>query len=320
MRTRRFGRTEAQLSEFMFGGGWVGGLLIHESDEVAFEALRRAVAAGCNCIDTAADYGQGKSEETLGRLLPALDSQPMLSSKVRIATGNGESHASQIRRSLERSLARLRKDRLSFFKLHNRIGTSTGNGILSPADALRAMDTFDELRAEGLFEHSGFTAVGERRPILELIGSGRLDTAQVYYNVLNPSAGRNAVPAWGGQDFSGVLDACEEQDIGVMAIRVLAAGVLASTERHGREVVIASDAGVAREEIRSRHLFGILGDRHGTRAQTSIRYALAEQRISTVVVGLASLEQLDEALAAFDAGPLPPSVLAQIEVCHQGVI
>src|SRR5206468_2491606 len=82
------------------------------------------------------------------------------------------------------------------------------------------------------FAHHGITALGETPAILEVLRSGRFETAQVYHNMLNPSAARPVPPAWGGQDFGGVIEACRERDVGVMAIRVLAAGALATDERH----------------------------------------------------------------------------------------
>ena len=175
---------------------------------------------------------------------------------------------------------------------------------------------FDRLREEGYFGHHGVTALGETPAILEVLRSGRFDTAQVYHNMLNPSAARPVPPGWGGQDFGGVLEACRERDVGVMAIRVLAAGALASDERHGREVVVAADADLGREVARVRRIFGRLGGAHGTRAQAAIRHALANRDLSTLVVGVASLEQLDEALAAFEAGPLPGAATAEVEACY----
>ena len=96
-----------------------------------------------------------------------------------------------------------------------------------------------------------------------------------------------------------------------MAIRVLAAGVLATDERHGREVIVTRDTDLDREQARARLLFERLGDAHGTRAQTAIRYALTNPELSTLVVGVATLEQLDEALAAIEAGPLPDDALGR---------
>jgi aryl-alcohol dehydrogenase-like predicted oxidoreductase len=57
MRYRTFGRTGLQVSELVFGGGWVGGVLIHQDDQTKLATLRRALDAGINWIDTAPSYG-----------------------------------------------------------------------------------------------------------------------------------------------------------------------------------------------------------------------------------------------------------------------
>jgi aryl-alcohol dehydrogenase-like predicted oxidoreductase len=80
--------------------------------------------------------------------------------------------------------------------------------------------------------------------------------------------------------------------------------------------MITADTDLGGEEARARAIFEHLGTRHGTRAQTALRYALANPELSTVIVGLAALEHLDEALAAFEAGPLPVEALAEIEGCY----
>jgi aryl-alcohol dehydrogenase-like predicted oxidoreductase len=131
--------------------------------------------------------------------------------------------------------------------------------------------------------------------------------------MLYPSAARRPSAGVGGQDMGGIIGACREQDMGIMTIRVLAGGVLASDARHGREVVITEDADLARETERARRLLAHIGERHGTRAQTAIRFALDNADLSTLVIGVASLEQLDEALAAIAAGPLPTTAMREIE-------
>src|SRR5213078_180258 len=68
MRYRTFGRTGWQVSEIGHGlwgmGGWTG-----SDDDESLRALDRALALGCNFFDTAWAYGQGKSEQLLGRAL-----------------------------------------------------------------------------------------------------------------------------------------------------------------------------------------------------------------------------------------------------------
>jgi aryl-alcohol dehydrogenase-like predicted oxidoreductase len=312
MQQRRFGRTRLAISNFTLGGGIVGGILIHPADEVRLRALEQAMAAGCNWIDTAADYGGGESEKALGRLLPHLPSRPRISTKVRLDPTELGDLEGQIRRSLEASLSRLRTDRVELFQLHNQLGAETDHLRLAKDVVLRkggVADIFDKLRAEGHFAWHGITGLGETEAIVEVLESGRFDTAQVYYNMLNPSAGRTMPQGASGQSFNGVLDACRRHDMGVMGIRVLAAGVLATDQRHGREVVVTADTDLEREAARAQQLFTRLGDAHGTRAQTAIRFALANADLSTVVVGVASLDQLSEALGGFEKGPLPKSAL-----------
>jgi aryl-alcohol dehydrogenase-like predicted oxidoreductase len=97
-----------------------------------------------------------------------------------------------------------------------------------------------------------------------------------------------------------------------MNIRVFAAGVIATDERHGREVTITDDADLAIEGERARAVFARLGERYGSRAQTAIRFALANPDISGVLVGMAELAHLEEALAAAALGPLPEAGLAEL--------
>ena len=62
MKHRTFGRTGIEVSEIIFGAGAVGGIVIHKDDATKREAIRRALAGGINWIDTAAQYGGGKSK------------------------------------------------------------------------------------------------------------------------------------------------------------------------------------------------------------------------------------------------------------------
>ena len=107
--------------------------------------------------------------------------------------------------------------------------------------------------------------------------------------------------------------------MGIMAIRILAAGVLASDVRTGREIPVSAESDLAKEEQRTRAVFTVLGDDYGTRAQTAVRFALADPEISCAIVGLATLEHLDEASAGAESGPLPENAVARLNrVCESG--
>ncbi len=313
MRYRPFGKTGLQVSELVFGGGWVGGILIHQDDATRRAAIGRALEAGINWIDTAPSYGDGQSEQALGWLLQDLAERPYLSTKVRLDLSRLDDVAGQVERSLEQSLERLRCDSVELFQLHNPIGPQTSGERIGIDQVLGdggVADAFDRLREQGLTRFLGITAIGATGAIREVLASGRFDSAQVYYNMLNPSAGQDMPPAWRGHDFRGLIATCKEHGVAVMNIRVLAAGVLASEERHGREAVIMPEADLSSEERRARAVVRRLGERYGTRAQAAIRFALANPDIAGVVVGRAELGHLEEAHAAAAMGPLPEDALA----------
>src|SRR5438477_5529647 len=100
MRKNLLGRTGLEISEIAFGGGVTGGILIKGDETTRISALRRALAGGINWIDTAPLYGNGASEETIGRHLNALDPRPYVSTKVRVERDDMR----DLRGAIERSL------------------------------------------------------------------------------------------------------------------------------------------------------------------------------------------------------------------------
>jgi L-galactose dehydrogenase/L-glyceraldehyde 3-phosphate reductase len=316
MRYRTFGRTGLRVSELVFGGGWVGGALIHQDDAVKLSMLQRAMDAGINWIDTAPMYGKGKSEQALGWLLEEIDADPHLSTKVSLDTARLDDIPAQVERSVEESLARLNRDTVDLLLLHNAIEPAVSAAAVTPDHVLRAngaADALQRVRDRGLTRHIGMTALGNAAACRQVIDSGRFDAAQVYYNLLNPSAARSMPRRWTGHDFGGVIDACKAQGTAVMAIRIFAAGVLASAVRHGREVVIASASDLGTEESRVRAAFSALGQSGGTQAQTALRYVLTNPDVSCAIVGLAEPAQLEEALAGAALGVLPKQALDALE-------
>jgi D-threo-aldose 1-dehydrogenase len=323
MKKRILGRTGLEVSELVFGGGWVGGILINADDETRRVAIGRALRAGVNWIDTAPSYGQGRSEEALGWLLPELASQPTLSTKIGLDCADLSDIAGQARRSIEASLARLGRESVDVIFLHNSLAQETGGRSLSLAHLLGpggAAEALEGLRDAGLTRFIGMTASGDADCCREAVASGRFDAAQVYYNMLNPSAGRQGMPArWTGHDFTGLMDICAAHGTGIVVIRALAAGVLATDKRHGREVVMTGDSEIAIEEQRAQAAMAALGldesgmTRHGTRSQAAIRFVLAHPAIACTEVGFAELDHLDQAIEAMEMGPLPDEALAALE-------
>jgi L-galactose dehydrogenase/L-glyceraldehyde 3-phosphate reductase len=323
MKKRTFGRTGLQVSQVVFGAGFVGGIIVLGDDDTRRRVLRRALDAGINWIDTAPLYGQGRSEEALGWLLAEVKEKPYLSTKVRLDLGKLADIPGEIERSVHASLKRLKRDSVDLLQLHNQIGAKTGSGMLdaiSIDDVLRkggVADGLDKMREQGLTRYIGLTALGEAPSIVHAIDSGRFDSAQMYYNLLNPSAARKMPPGWSGHDFTGVCAACKRHGVAMMNIRVFASGVLATDERHGREIALAENSALDVETRRAHAALAALGSSHGTRAQTALRFSLANPDLACVVIGLGEPSHLDEAIAAEAMGPLPADVIATLEAVYE---
>jgi len=326
MQRRRFGRTGLKVPALTFGGGWVGGLLIRGSEAERQAVLDCALVGGIDWIDTAALYGNGVSETVIGQWLRSLPSErrPRVSTKFNIDTSAGD-FAGQIERSVAASLARLGLSRVPLLILHSRAVDAANRGrdtrSLSPAQILGSggiADIMDRLRGQGLYDWIGLTGLGDPGALHEVIDSGRFDVAQVYYNLLNPTAMAAAGPGWSSTDFNGLLHRCAAQDMGVMGIRIFAGGHLASSERHGRELAITANAENAAEEARARAVWDVLGSTYGTGAQTALRFGLGCPLLSTIVVGIGETWHLDEALAAAEMGPLPEAAAAALERLWRG--
>ena len=321
MQRRRFGRTGLEVPALTFGGGWVGGLLIRGSEQEREAVLDRALQAGIDWIDTAALYGNGVSETVIGGWLRgvAKEKRPRISTKFNIDTTAGD-FAGQIEHSVTASLKRLGLQSVPLLILHSRVVEAANKGrdkrgltVQEVVEADGIADIMDKLRAQGLCDWIGLTGLGDPTPLHHVIDSGRFDAVQIYYNLLNPTAMASAGPGWNSTDFNGLLHRCAAQDMGVMGIRILAAGHLASSERHGREVAITANAEDAAEEARARAALGMLGQQHGTGAQAALRFGLACPLLSTIVVGIGEPGHLEEALTAADKGPLPASALQALD-------
>jgi D-threo-aldose 1-dehydrogenase len=318
IRKNQLGATRLSVSEIAFGGGVTGGILIKGEETNAVRALNRALAAGVNWIDTAALYGDGASEATIGRHIHALTPQPYVSTKVRIERDQMHDIPGAIERGLEQSLKRLNLSSIALFQLHNQLGAAVGDRPqLTPAQVLGpggVADTFDRLREQGLFTASGMTAAGETKAILDVIDSGRFDCAQVYYNAINPSAGwSRAHPNWRAQDFSGIMTACFRQNMGVLNIRIFAGGPLAVAGRPARLAVLTSGTDVDNEVRCAAAVRAALGTQYGSPAQVALRFALGNHDVASRIIGVGDIRDLDDALAAVELGPLPPEAISKLE-------
>ncbi len=322
MNTRSLGRTGLTVSEIGFGGGNVGGLMVRGTPEEQRHAVARALELGIAYFDTAPSYGDGRSEENLGRVLQELGAQVTLGTKYRVGPEEVARAGEVIRASVTTSLRRLRRSHLDLLQLHNNVCLDTGGrpGALSVDQVLGpVVEALRSLRAEGLVRFLGFTGLGETAAVHRLVESGAFDTVQVYFNALNPSAGYSASPGPGIQDFEQLIDQAGAQRMGVQNIRAVAAGALgAEEERHplaspnpGAALSTGADYG---GDLRRARALQPLARELGMESVTelALRFALSKPGMSTVLVGFSDVAQIEAAARWADRGPLGEDAVKRV--------
>ncbi|HWC01350.1 MAG TPA: aldo/keto reductase [Methylomirabilota bacterium] len=322
MEYRVLGRTNLRVSALGFGCGNVGGLMVRGTPAERERAVARALDLGVNFFDTAPLYGDGVSEEHLGQALQALRARCLVATKVRVGPVGLDDPAATVTRSLETSLRRLRRDRVDLLQLHDPIRATRTGGEPAASEVLdRILPAFEAMRRAGKIGFVGMTAIGDTPAIHRILQSGAVDSAQVCFNLLNPSAGIPVPPGFPGQDFDRLLALTRAQGIGVVVIRVLAAGALSGElTRHPIAVPavdpIASGPDYAADVARARALRALVQEGHAaTLVEAALRFPLGSEAVSTVLLGYSSIEHLEIAASAVGKGPLSPEALRRLEAC-----
>lgn len=322
MNHRPLGRTGLLVSEVGFGCGSVGGVLVRGNHDEQIEAVSRATEMGINYFDTAPGYGDGLSEINLGHVLAELHADDVtVATKVRLSADDLKDTIGSVQRSLETSLKRLRRDSIDILQLHTQVSMDRSNPdwqrTLDVKDVLGkggVADAFEKMRSQGLIRFLGFTGVGETSALHQIVGSGHFDLLQVYYNLLNPSAGVAVPPQFIGYDFRQLIDAASEHDLGVVAIRVMAGGALGGTAVRPRNAsptvdVVISGSTYEVNKAKAERLNSLVSGDVDSLPQAALRFTLMHPGVSTVLVGFSSLAQIEEAVIGAGKGPLPASAM-----------
>lgn len=325
MQLRNFGRTGMRLSVLGFGCGAVGGFMVRGDPAEQERTIARAVEAGVNYFDTAVQYGDGESEKNLGRVLQRLKPAGVaVGTKVRLPPADFGRIADTVTASLEGSLARLRLDQVDIFHLHNPVTLQGGGTSLSVTQVLdEVVPAFERLRQHGKIRFLGLTAVGDTAALHQVIDAGVFDSAQLVYNMLNPSAAAELPANYPAQDYGRLFDHTMEAGVGVVGIRVLAGGALSgSAERHPIASPAPEPIGSAMsydaDIDRARRLMPLV--REGFAAsltEAATRFALSHPAMGTILVGMATPQEFDHSLDAVRKGPLPQAALDRLSALRQ---
>jgi len=320
MQYRHLGRTGLKVSELGFGCGSIGGLLVRGEYPTMRRAVARALELGITYFDTASQYGDGQSEVNLGAVLRELRADPVVGTKVRLKPPDLDRIEAAIAESVEASLRRLGRERVDLIQLHNpfvpRSGPDQVGVTLHHFSAV--LRAFETLERQGKLRFWGITGLGETEVLHQVVEGGGFHTVQAVYNLLNPSAGMQAPAGFSYQDYRQLIDRAAGQQMGVIVIRALAGGALSGTpDRHpvaARSVApIATERDYAADVARARRFaFLVENGTVSSLVEAAIRFAISKPEISTALVGISSLEQLEHAVACANRGPLPAEALGRL--------
>ncbi len=295
MKYRRFGLSDWQVSEIGLGGSWFYGRPEFGPKPMSYgvAVVERALELGINYFDTAPLYGKGRSEEVLGHALKGVDQPFYLATKVGYFPEPFDYTRDSVLRGFEASLKRLQRDRVDLIQIHE--SEQAGwDGVFGKG---RTLETLRELKEQGLTTHIGLT--GSDLSLMARILDEADDFTSVItflkYDMLVQDAKLELIPS------------ALRNDAAVICASPLHGGLLGSKRDHWRET-----GRFAEHYERQERVEAVL-TRHGLESvDAGLRYLLSDDQVGMLLSGVASVEELETSVAAATAGPLPPSVVDEI--------
>ena len=327
MKTKQFGRTDLDVSIFTFGCGAVGGLMTKGNQQDQDRAVAWARDNGINHFDTAPSYGDTTSETNLGRALGSDRNDIVISTKLGFSQSDLKDIDSVTQSSLNKSLKRLRQNHVDIFQLHNTIDNTGAPGTIKLDQVINdVLPAFVKAREQGKVRYLGFTAKGETADLHEVVNTDEFASSQVFYNLLAPSAGEPIHKNFPCQDFQELLTTCQNHGVGTIGVRILAGGALSGNEkRHPLGMQDVAPIGSGKDylsDVKRALMFqALLDDEYVTSlTELAIRYAISQDTISTIEVGIATIDELQGAVEAANKGVLATDTLQNIKTIQNNLI
>ena len=293
METRKFGKTDMEITPIGFGSWAIGGNAWGpQDDEEAVGAIRRALDLGINWIDTAAVYGFGHSEELVARALKGVSERPYVFTKCSLVwdeNANVENvlEKDSVKRECEDSLRRLQADVIDLYQIH---------WPNPEEDIEEGWSALAELKEEGKVRHIGVSNFNvEQMERAQEIAP--VETLQPPYNLIDRNIEEEILPY------------CGERDIGVIVYSPMKSGLLTGKMTPERVQNLPSDdwrrdAPEFNEPRLSRNLelVGLLeeiGEEHGrSPAEVAIAWTLRHPAVTAAIVGGRRPDQVDGIIGA----------------------
>jgi aryl-alcohol dehydrogenase-like predicted oxidoreductase len=315
MNFRPFGKHGIETSEIGFGAWAIGGSWGEQGDADSLAALHRALDLGVNFIDTAAGYGNGRSEKLIGQVLreraaAGKKERVLVATKTPPAAGvwppspycRADERYSEryLRENLAERLANLGAKKVDLLQLHT--WTRAWNRNPTPLKTLR------KLQSEGLIGLIGVsTPEHDQNCVIDLMRGGWIDSVQVIYNLFEQE------PA------AELLDVAKEHGVGVIVRVAFDEGSLTGKftaettfpEGDFRRNYFAGDR-LARTVKRVEAIREDLAGSGFTMAQAALKFVLAHPAVSNVIPGIRNVAQAEANCGVSELADLPPALLERL--------
>ena len=312
MQYRQFGKHPLNCSEIGFGAWAIGGAWGTQDDSASIAALHRALDLGCNFIDTAAGYGNGRSEriiaQVLGERVVAGKTEPVfVATKTPPAAGDwppnpydkSEDRYSEkyLRENIQERLTFLNSDKLDLLQLHT--WTRAWNTNHTPFKVLR------QIQREGLIGLIGVsTPEHDQNSVIDLMRGGWVDSVQLIYNIFEQE------PA------AELLAVAKECGVGIIVRVAFDEGSLTGK--------FTADTNFPKDDFRSNYFAGdrltrtvsrvdaIRNELHDfdySMPQAALKFVLSHPAVSTVIPGIRNVAQAEANCGVSDLPPMPETLL-----------
>ncbi len=289
-----------KVSEIGFGAWAIGGSWGPQNDNDSLAALNRALDLGCNFIDTAQGYGDGKSERVIAQVLRQRSGEKVyVATKIPVKSpgawppspydrADDRYPQDYLRERLERSLRDLQTDCIDIVQLHT--WTRAWNRDPSPLESLRKLQKEGKLRAIGIS-----TPEHDQNSLIDLMRRGWLDSVQVIYNIFEQEPQAEFFPA------------AKENNIGVIVRVAFDESVLTGkltpqtkfTEGDFRNNYFAGDR-LERAVRRTEKVKQTVGSAEPNLATAALKFALKPDAVSTVIPGIRNVQQAEANIGVSD--------------------
>jgi hypothetical protein len=271
--SRTLGRTGAKVSILAMGGG--SRFLQYKEEDRALEALNRAFDLGITYMDTAYSYGNGRSEERVGKVMKTRRKDIFLVTKINHRKGD------EALRTLEGSLKRLQTGQVDLIHIHSLTGEADLAAVEAKDGVLNALL---KLRDEKVTRFIGITSHTDPAVLKTALERHDFDCTQMALN-----AARVGMRSGQGGMVPNEAIKTSFEDLALPVARRKNLGVIAMK-------VYAQDALVGQAP-----------------AQKLLYYALSLPGVNVAVVGMPKFEHIDENVAlAKTFKPLPKSEMKQL--------